>query len=93
MQLATYVGWQRAGLAGGFLAGLSFIGPGALIILALAMMYISFGQSLLLAALFSGIKAAVVVIVLHSLLQVARRTITGIGDCSIATLAFIGSSF
>ena len=93
MQLATYVGWQRAGLAGGFLAGLSFVGPGALIILALAMMYISFGQSLLLAALFSGIKAAVVVIVLHSLLQVARRTITGIGDCSVATLAFIGLFF
>ena len=93
MQLATYAGWRRAGLAGGLLAGLSFIGPGALIILALAMIYIFFGQSLFLASLFSGIKAAVIVIVLHSLLRIARRTMTDIGDWSVAALAFIGIFF
>ena len=88
MQLATYAGWRRAGLAGGLLAGLSFIMPGALIILALALIYVSFGQNLLLASLFSGIKAAVIVIVLHSLLRIARRTMRGIADWSIAVLAF-----
>ena len=81
-----------AGLAGGLLAGLSFTGPGALIILALAMIYIFFGQSLFTASLFSGIKAAVIVIVLHSLLRIARRTMTDF-DWSVAALAFIGSSF
>ena len=93
MQLATYAGWRRAGLAGGLLAGLSFIGPGALIILALAMIYIFFGQSLLLASLFSGVKAAVIVIVLHSLLRIVQRTMTDIGDWSVAALAFIGIFF
>ena len=93
MQLATYAGWRRAGLAGGLLAGLSFIMPGALIILALAIIYVSFGQNLLLASLFSGIKAAVIVIVLHSLLRIARRTMRGIADWSIAVLAFIGIFF
>ena len=93
MQLATYVGWRRTGLAGGLLAGLIFIGPGALIILALAIIYIFFGQNLFLASLFSGIKAAVIVIVLHSLLRIARRTMTDIGDWSVATLAFIGIFF
>ena len=65
MQLATYVGWRRSGFAGGLIAGLCFIGPGALVILALAMTYVSFGESHFLASLFSGIKAAVIIIVLH----------------------------
>ena len=88
MQLATYIGWRRSGFAGGLLAGLSFIGPGAVITLTLAMVYVSFGQNLLIMSLFSGIKAAVIVIVLQSLIEITKRTMTEISSWFIAVLAF-----
>lgn len=45
MQLATYAGWRMHGVKGGLAAGLMFVIPGALVILALAMAYITFGQA------------------------------------------------
>ena len=52
MQLATSVGWRRSGLIGGLRAGLCFVGPGALIILGLAITYVLFGQNLIVGAYF-----------------------------------------
>ena len=90
MQLATYAGWRRGGMLGGLMAGIGFVLPGALVIMALAITYVTYGQNHFLAALFLGIKAAVVIIVLHSLLRIARRTLTRHVDWGIAASAFIG---
>ncbi len=89
MQLATYVGWRLHGLRGGLAAGLLFVLPGALIVFALALLYASFGQLPLVATLFVGIKAAVLVIVVEALLRVARRALRGWIDWLVAFFAFL----
>ena len=61
MQLAAYVGWRLHGLKGGLAAGLLFVIPGALIVLALASIYAAFGNVPLVQTLFLGFKAAVIV--------------------------------
>lgn len=89
MQLATYAGWSLHGWRGGLAAGLLFVLPGALVVLILAMLYAAFGQVPLVAALFYGVKAAVLAIVLEALLRVARRALKTSADWWIAVAAFI----
>ncbi len=89
MQLATYAGWRLHGFRGGLAAGLLFVLPGALVILALSMLYGAFGNLPLVAALFYGVKAAVVAIVIEALVRVARRALKSNADWVIAALAFI----
>ncbi len=69
MQLATYAGWRLRGVPGGLLAGLLFVLPGAVVIFALAHAYVALGDLPLVHALFLGVKAAVVVIVIEALVQ------------------------
>ena len=90
MQLATYAGWRLHGVAGGLAAGLAFVLPGAAVVLVLAIIYAAFGNVPLVEALFLGIKAAVLVIVIEALLRIARRAMTGIEAWAIAALSFIG---
>ena len=73
MQLATYSGWRLRGTLGGLIAGLLFVLPGAAVILALAMIYVSYGDVPIVQTLFLGVKAAVLAIVLEALIKVAKR--------------------
>ena len=73
MQLATYAGWRLHGVLGGLIAGLMFVLPGAVVIALLASVYVAFGDVPLVSALFLGIKAVVVVIVIEALLRVAKN--------------------
>ena len=59
-QLATYLGWLMHGNRGGLVAGVLFVLPSLFLIGALAWGYLAFGQLPLLAAVFYGIKPAVV---------------------------------
>src|SRR5215204_5653148 len=77
MQLATYAGWRLHGVKGGLMAGLLFVLPGALVVLALSMLYAAFGNLPWIEAIFFGVKAAVLAIVIEALLRVARRALKG----------------
>ena len=88
MQLATYAGWSLHGWRGGLTAGTLFVLPGALVVLILSMIYASFGQVPFVAALFFGIKAAVLAIVIEALLRVSRRALKHASDWWIAGVAF-----
>lgn len=90
MQLATYAGWKLRGVAGGFLAGLLFVLPGAAVILALAAGYVAWGGLPLVAGLFVGVKACVTVIVVEALLRVAKRALKSRLHRAFAALAFVG---
>jgi len=90
MQLATYAGWRLHGVAGGLAAGLLFVLPGAFVVLALAIIYALFGNVTLVAALFFGIKAAVLVIVFEALMRIARRALTRWDQWAIAVASFVG---
>lgn len=90
MQLATYAGWRLRGNPGGLIAGLLFVLPGASVVLLLAMIYAAFGQVPLVSALFLGVKAAVLAIVLHALMKVAKRALKSPLHWMLAGAAFIG---
>ena len=92
-QMATYAGWRLHGVAGGLIAGLLFVVPGALFMLGLAVGYALWGAVPLVAAMFGGIKAAVVVIVIEALLRIARRALTGPAHWVLAALAFVAIFF
>lgn len=89
MQLATYSGWRLRGVPGGLLAGLLFVVPGALVVLGLAMLYMAVGHLPVMAALFLGIKGAVLIIVMEALLRVANKALHSVTHWLIAGLAFV----
>ena len=87
-QLATYVGWTRQGWRGGLVAGSLFVLPGALVLLALAAIYVMWGAVPAIAALLSGVQCAVVAIVLDALVRLGRRALGSAGAVALAVLAF-----
>lgn len=89
MQLATYAGWRMHGVLGGLAAGLLFVLPGAFVILALAWIYAVFGSVPVVDAIFLGIKAAVLVIVIEALLRIARRALEGLDNWLLAGASFV----
>ncbi len=93
MQLATYTGWRLHGTLGGLIAGLLFVVPGAVVVLMLAVIYASFGNVPFINALFLGVKAAVLVVVLEALLKVSKRALHSTRHYVIAAFAFIGIFF
>ncbi len=93
MQLATYVGWRLHGVIGGLIAGLLFVIPGALVVLALAMIYAAFGNVSFVEAVFLGIKAAVIVIVIEALLKISKRALKQFEYWLIAALSFVAIFF
>jgi chromate transporter len=93
MQLATYVGWRLHGTRGGLAAGLLFVVPGALVVLALSMVYAAFGNVPAVEALFVGVKAAVLAIVVEALLRIAKRSLGGSAEWLLAGLAFVAIFF
>lgn len=89
-QLATWLGWRLHGLKGGLAAGLLFIIPGALVMLGLTLLYISASGLGWFAALFLGIKAAVLAIVVQALLRIAGRALKTPLQRGVAVAAFVG---
>lgn len=88
MQLATYAGWRLHGWSGGLAAGLLFVLPGAVVVLGLSVLYAVLGETRLLTAVFFGVKAAVLAIVVEALLRMARRALKRRSDWAIAGAAF-----
>ncbi len=88
-QLATYLGWLMHGVRGGLVAGLLFIVPGAVVMLALSIIYATLGEVPIVAALFFGLKCAVLVLVVEALLRVAKRALKGTAPWLLAGAAFL----
>jgi chromate transporter len=92
-KLATYAGWLLHGVRGGLAAGILFVVPGALVMLAVSLLYV-LGQGIPVVegALF-GIKAAVLVIVIEALIRIARRGLKTRLLLGLAAAAFISIYF
>ena len=87
-QLAIYLAWLLHGTWTGILAGTLFVLPGFVSILALSVVYATWQGSTLVAALFWGLKPAVLAVVVEALLRVGRRALHGAAHRWIAALAF-----
>jgi chromate transporter len=89
-QLAIYIGWLMHRTAGGLVAGILFVLPGAAVMLALSMIYALHRDMPLIAAIFFGVKAAVLAVVFEAVLRIGRRAIKNRVMLAIAVAAFIG---
>ena len=88
-QLATYLGWLLHRTAGGLVAGILFVLPGALVMLGLSILYAVYGNQPLVAAVFLGVKAAVLAVVVEALLRIGRRALRNRVLIGIAAAAFV----
>lgn len=92
-KLATYIGWALHGVRGGLTAGILFVLPGALVMLALSLLYaLGRGIALVDGVLF-GIKAAVLVIVVEALMRIGKRALKTRLLIGLAGAAFVGIFF
>jgi len=91
-QLATYIGWLLHGARGGLTAGLLFILPGFVAIMALSIAYVLWQQHPLMTGVFLGLKAAVIALVLEALVRIGRRALRGAAALWLAVLAFLAIS-
>jgi chromate transporter len=92
-QLATYVGWLMHRTLGGIVAGGLFIVPGIVSIMALSYIYAAYGNVPVIVALFFGLKAAVLAIVVEALVRIGKRALKTRTMLAIAAAAFVGIFF
>jgi chromate transporter len=92
-QLATYIGWLMHRTLGGIMAGTLFVIPGIIAIMALSYIYAGYGNVPVIVALFFGLKAAVLAIVLEAVFRISKRALKNNVMVLIAAAAFIGIFF
>ena len=92
-QLAIYIGWLLHKTKGGLVAGILFVLPGVVAIMALSWVYAIFGNVGAVQALFFGLKAAVLAIVLEAVSRVGRRALKNNVMRALAAAAFIALFF
>jgi chromate transporter len=97
-QLAIYVGWLLNGVRGGLVAGTLFVLPGVVALLALSVIYVAAGDSILVSAVFAGLAPAVLAIVAQAVLRVGGRALghpalVGLAVAAFLALAVFGVAF
>lgn len=88
-QLAIYIGWKLHGLRGGLVAGALFVLPGAAVILALSILYVFAATLPWFGALFLGVKAAVLALVVQALLRIAKRALKTPFQRALSVASFV----
>jgi len=92
-QLATYIGWLMHRTLGGLIAGVLFVLPGVLSIMALSIVYALFGKVGIVSALFFGLKAAVLAVVLQAVVRIGGKALKNRIMIALAAAAFIAIFF
>ncbi len=75
LQLAIWLGWRLHGVAGGLVAGLCFILPSMVLLLALSFVYALHGDVPLVAAALLGLKATAIALIAQAIVRIARRAL------------------
>jgi chromate transporter len=92
-QLATYIGWHLHGVRGGLVAGILFVLPGAILMLALSLLYVMGTGIGFVDGLFFGIKAAVLAIVAQAVIKLSKRALKTSAFVALAVAAFAAFAF
>jgi chromate transporter len=88
-QLATYVGWLLHGTRGGLVAGGLFVLPGVVALLVLSAVYVAFGSTVAVTALFAGLAPAVLAIVVQAVIRVGTRALSSPALVAVAVASFL----
>lgn len=92
-QLATYIGWLLHRTIGGLAAGILFVLPSAILLWVLGYVYVMHGSVSWIAAIFEGLKPAVLAIVADATLRIGRRALKTPPLWAISALAFVAIFF
>lgn len=92
-QLAIYIGWLMHRSLGGLIAGVLFVVPGVIALMALSWIYVLWGDVSIVAGLLFGLKAAVLAVVIEAVLRVGRRALKSRLAIAIAAVAFVALFF
>jgi chromate transporter len=92
-QLAIYIGWLLNGARGGLVAGVLFVLPGMLALLVLSAVYVAFGDTTAVTAVFAGLAPAVLAIVAHAVWRVGRRALAHPALVALAVASFVALAF
>ncbi|WP_186395265.1 chromate efflux transporter [Stappia sp. TSB10GB4] len=90
MQLAVYIGWLMHRTVGGIIAGALFVLPGVVAIMGLSWIYAIYGDVGAVEAVFFGLKAAVLAIVVQAVIRIGTRALTNRVMVGIAAASFVG---
>lgn len=88
-QLAIYIGWLLHRTAGGVVAGALFVVPSMFVLWALSLVYVTLGNAPLVAAIFYGLKPAVMAIVVYAVIRIGRKSLRNPILWGLAAAAFI----
>jgi chromate transporter len=92
-QLAIYIGWLLHRTVGGVVAGVLFVVPGVIAIMALSDIYAAYGNVGFVEALFFGLKAAVLAIVIEAVVRIGKRALRNPVMIAMAAIAFVAIFF
>src|SRR5215469_5147512 len=92
-QLAIYIGWKLHRKRGGVVAGTLFVLPSMFILLGLSLIYVKWGNLPWVAAMFNGLKPAVIALVIVALQRIAKRALRGPVESIVAATAFAAMFF
>lgn len=88
-QLAIYVGWLLNGVRGGLVAGTLFVLPGVVALLGLSALYVGYGDTTIVAAIFAGVAPAVLVIVAQAVSRLGRKALGHPAFVGLALASFL----
>src|SRR5579864_1186765 len=92
-QLAIYIGWKFHGKRGGVVAGTLFVLPSMFVLLPLSIVYVTFGSLPSIAALFNGLKPAVIALIIVALHRIARRSLRSPVQGAVTAATFAAMFF
>ncbi len=92
-QLAIYIGWLLNRTLGGMIAGILFVLPGFLAILALSYVYVLFGNLTFIEGMFFGLKCAVLAVVVQAVFRIGGRALKSRTMVALASAAFVAIFF
>jgi len=92
-QLAIYIGWLLHRTLGGIVAGTLFVLPGFFVMMGLSAMYAGYHNVSWVAALFFGLKAAVLAVVVEAVIRIGKKSLKNNAMIAISAAAFIGIFF
>jgi len=92
-QLAIYIGWLLHKIRGGVIAGTLFVLPASIFLWSLTWAYAVYGKIAWVAAIFFGVKAAVMAIVAEAVIRIGSKALKNEVMWSLAVLAFVAIFF
>jgi chromate transporter len=92
-QLAIYIGWLLHKTRGGIIAGTLFVIPSIFILWALSYVYVAYGSVPWIAAIFYGLKPAVLAIVAAAVIRIGQRALRNVIMWLVAAAAFVAIYF